>query len=193
VLGKAQDEETHEMGVLRKGVIGLTTVLAGFNLTLTAASADGYTSGSALSQLPSIWYGLYGGLHLGNADGDGGNGLVGGVQLGYNWQAQRIVYGVEGDVSLSGAQSVDWLASLRGRVGYLIQPRVLLYGTAGLGLVNDHGTDAAFVYGLGVEGKLTRTMSARLEYLAYDPDNSHSHSNTVGVIRAGLNFKLDPF
>jgi len=179
------------MGVLRKGVIGLS-VLAGFGLSVTAASADGYTSGSATYELPSIWRGLYGGLHLGHADADGDNGFVGGVQLGYNWQAQQIVYGVEGDISLSGAHSIDWLASLRGRVGYLIQPRVLVYGTAGLGLVNGGGTDAGFVYGLGVEGKLTRTMSARLEYLAYDTDNTHLHSDTVGVVRAGLNIKLDP-
>jgi outer membrane immunogenic protein len=180
------------MGVLRKGVIGLS-VLAGFGLSVTTASADGYTSGSATYELPSIWRGLYGGLHLGHADADGDNGFVGGVQLGYNWQAQQIVYGVEGDISLSDAHSIDWLASLRGRVGYLIQPRILVYGTAGLGLVNGGGgTDAGFVYGLGVEGKITRTMSARLEYLAYDTDNTHSHSDTVGVIRAGLNIKLDP-
>jgi outer membrane immunogenic protein len=179
------------MGVLRKGVIGLT-VFAGFSLSVTAASGDGYTSGSATYELPAIWRGLYGGVHLGHADVDGDNGFVGGVQLGYNWQARQIVYGVEGDISLSDAHSIDWLASLRGRVGYLIQPRILVYGTAGLGLVNGGGTDAGFVYGLGVEGKLTRTMSARLEYLAYDTDNAHWHSDTVGVIRAGLNIKLDP-
>jgi len=177
------------MGVLRKGGIGLT-VIAGFGLAVTAALADGNTSGSATYELPSIWRGLYGGLHVGHADADGGNGFVGGVQLGYNWQAQQIVYGVEGDISLSGAHSIDWLASLRGRVGYLIQPRVLVYGTAGLGLVNGGTTDTGFVYGLGVEGKLTRTMSARLEYLSYNTDNARS--DTVGVIRAGLSIKLNP-
>jgi outer membrane immunogenic protein len=180
------------MGVLRRGVIGLT-VLAGFGLAVTAASADGANaSGPASYELPSIWRGLYGGLHVGHADADGDNGFVGGVQLGYNWQARQVVYSVEGDFSLSGEHSIDWLASLRGRLGYLIQPRVLVYGTAGLGLVNGGGTDAGFVYGLGVEGKLTRTMSARLEYLAYDTDNAHAHSDTVGVIRAGINIKLDP-
>jgi outer membrane immunogenic protein len=179
------------MRVLRRGAIGLT-VVAGFGLAVTAASADGNTPGPASYELPSIWRGLYGGLHVGHADADGGNGFVGGVQLGYNWQSQQIVYGVEGDISLSGAHSIDWLASLRGRVGYLIQPRVLVYGTAGLGLVNGGGTDAGFAYGLGVEGKLTRTMSARLEYLAYDTDNTHVHSDTVGVIRAGINIKLNP-
>jgi outer membrane immunogenic protein len=178
------------MGVLRRGVIGLT-VLAGCGLAVTAASADGpNTSGSAY-ELPSIWRGLYGGVHVGHEDVDGDNGVVGGVQLGYNWKSQQIVYGVEGDVSLSGNHSIDWLASLRGRLGYLIQPRLLVYGTAGLGLVNGGGTDASFVYGLGVEGKITPTMSARVEYLSFDTNNAH-HGDTVSVIRAGLNFKLNP-
>jgi outer membrane immunogenic protein len=179
------------MGVLRKAAIGLTA-LAGFGVAVTAASADGYTSGPASYELPAIWRGLYGGLHVGHADADGDDGFVGGVQLGYNWQARQIVYGVEGDVSLAGTHSIDWLASLRGRLGYLIQPRVLVYGTAGLGLVNGSDTDAGFVYGLGVEGKLTPTMSARIEYLSFNTDNAHAHSDTVGVIRAGLNIKLGP-
>jgi outer membrane immunogenic protein len=119
---------------------------------------------------------------VGFADADQDNGLVGGVQLGYNWQAKQIVYGVEGDVSLSSAGSIDWLASVRGRLGFLMQPRVLIYGTAGL--VNDHGADAGLGYGLGVEGKLNPAMSARPEYLSF---NSGSvHGGDVGVIRAGL-------
>jgi outer membrane immunogenic protein len=141
-------------------------------------------------ELPSIWRGLYGGVHVGHADTDGDSGFVGGAQLGYNWQAQQIVYGVEGDISLLGSSSVDWTASLRGRLGYLIQPRVLVYGTAGLGLVNGGGTDAGFAYGAGLEGKISPTLSARLEYLAITDDSTH-HGD-VGVIRAGLNVKLGP-
>jgi outer membrane immunogenic protein len=177
------------MGVLRRGIIGLT-VLAGFGLAVTAASADGTSTPGPAYELPSIWRGLYGGLHVGHEDADGDNGFVGGVQLGYNWKSQQIVYGVEGDISLSGNHSIDWLASLRGRLGYLIEPRLLVYGTAGLGLVNGGETDAGFVYGLGVEGKISPTMSARIEYLSFNTDNAHS--DTVGVIRAGLNIKLNP-
>jgi outer membrane immunogenic protein len=95
---------------------------------------------------------------------------------------------VEGDISLSGSDSIDWLASVRGRLGYLIQPNLLVYGTAGLGVVSGGDTDTGFVYGLGVEGKLTDTMSARVEYLAFDSDTKHGDG--VGVIRAGLNIKL---
>ena len=174
------------MRILRRGVIGLTVVV-GVGLTATAASADGaYIAGPAYDELPSIWRGLYGGVHLGYADGDGDDGFVGGVQLGYNWQANPVVYGVEGDISLSGSDSIDWLASARGRLGYLIQPSLLVYATAGLGLVSDGDTDAGFVYGLGVEGKLSYMTSARIEYLEF------TDGDDVGVIRGGLNVKLGP-
>jgi outer membrane immunogenic protein len=155
------------------------------------AVADGTrTAGPDYYERPAIWHGLYGGVNVGYANADGDNGVVGGVQLGYNWQANQIVYGVEGDFSLSGAHSIDWLASARGRLGYLIDPRLLVYGTAGLGLVNGNGTDAGFVFGGGVEGKINPAMSARLEYLSFNTDSAHG--DVVGVIRAGLNIKLGP-
>jgi outer membrane immunogenic protein len=166
-------------------------VLAGIGLAAPAAVADDTrVAAPAYYERPSIWRGLYGGVHLGHADTDRDDGLVGGVQLGYNWQANQIVYGLEGDISVSGSHSIDWLASVRGRAGYLIQPRLLVYATAGLGFVNGGETDAGIVYGLGVEGKLTDTMSARIEYLAFSSD--HAHSDGIGVIRAGLNIKLAP-
>jgi outer membrane immunogenic protein len=180
------------MSVLRKGIAGLT-VLAVFGLTATVAVADGTRTGPNYYDMPAIWGGLYGGVNVGHADADGDNGFVGGVQVGYNWQAHQIVYGVEGDISFSGEHSIDWLASARGRLGYLIQPRLLVYGTAGVGLVNGGGTDAAFVWGLGVEGKINPAMSARLEYLSFNSDNTQAHADTVGIIRAGLNIKLGPW
>jgi outer membrane immunogenic protein len=167
------------MRKMRRGILGLA-VLAGAGLAVTAAAADGVRNGGpAYNELPSIWRGLYAGAHLGYADADFDDGFVGGAQLGYNWQATSIVYGVEGDISLSDVDSIDVLASARGRLGYLIQPSLLLYGTAGVG----GDDDAGFVYGLGVESKLTDAMSGRIEYLEYDGDD-------VGVIRAGLNFRL---
>jgi outer membrane immunogenic protein len=179
------------MSKLRWGIVAMT-LLAGVGFAATAAEADGMGGAEpvyaeptyaepAYYALPPIWSGLYGGVHLGYADARRDDGVVGGLQLGYNWQANAIVYGVEGDISLTGASSIDWLASARGRLGYLIQPNLLLYGTAGVG----GDDDAGFVYGLGVEGKLTYAMTGRIEYLGYDSDD-------VDVIRAGLNFKLGP-
>ena len=158
------------MRVLRTGII-LLAAAAIVGLAGTVAMADGssarHPSWPADYGKPSIWQGVYGGVHIGGVDTGDDDSMIGGVQLGYNWQAGAIVYGVEADMSLSDADNVDWLASARGRVGYLILPNLLLYGTAGLGIVNDRDTDTGFAYGVGVEGRLNSTTSARLEYLAY--------------------------
>jgi outer membrane immunogenic protein len=87
-------------------------------------------------------------------------GIVGGVQAGYNYQfAPQWVAGIEGDFDLTSLRAgsaisssaaitvpsptlfnssaaastdVNWLASLRGRFGYLWTPGLMLYGTAGV-------------------------------------------------------------
>jgi outer membrane immunogenic protein len=179
------------MVVLRSKLFGWA-VFAGLGLSATSVIAGGTPSGPPNAyDRPSIWGGLYGGLTLGNADVDhGDNGLVGGVQLGYNWRSNQFVYGVEGDISVANSDSIDWLGSLRGRLGYLIQPNLLLYGTAGLGFVSAADTNTGFVWGLGVEAKFTPTMSGKVEYLSFNNDSGHGHNDDVNVIRAGLNFKL---
>jgi opacity protein-like surface antigen len=74
------------------------------------------------------------------------------------------------------------MATARGRIGYLIDPRILAYATAGVGFVSWSaeggitgcpgctikldGTDSGFVFGLGVEGKISETMTARIEFPA---------------------------
>jgi outer membrane immunogenic protein len=170
------------MAKLRKGMIGLAA-LSGITLAATMAKADGVPAAEpAYYGLPPIWSGLYGGAHIGYANARYDDGFVGGVQLGYNWQANAIVYGVEGDISFADADSIDWLASARGRLGYLIQPNLLLYGTAGIGGSDDVG----FVYGAGLETQLSYSTTGRIEFLEYDSDHG------VGVFRAALNFKLGP-
>ena len=79
-------------------------------------------------------------------------GFIGGGQLGYNWQAGNFLLGLEGDASWTRARtnaafvvpdpfgiqtltggyttSIDWTASLRGRVG-LVWDRFLVYATGG--------------------------------------------------------------
>jgi outer membrane immunogenic protein len=185
----------------RTSVAGLAVALALLAGAIPAA-ADG-PPGAPYYARPSIWQGVYGGFHLGWGEADPADGFVGGVQAGYNWQAGQIVYGLEADVSYADISfkdnffgveaSVDWLATVRGRAGFLLTPRVLAYGTAGFGiasasaripgLVKVDDTETDFVYGLGIEGKLSDTMSLRAEYLAFgDLD--------INVVRAGLNFKL---
>ena len=89
------------------------------------------------------------------------NGIVGGGQIGYNWQMQSWVWGFEADIqgtdekgsrafSFTPArgignnfapgvtipfaldQKIDWIGTVRGRAGVLVTPTVLLYATGGL-------------------------------------------------------------
>jgi outer membrane immunogenic protein len=164
------------------------TVALGMAAGATLAAAEGLSKGKGAEwpNIPWSWQGLYGGVHIGNAETWWDDGLIGGVQLGRNWQSGKIVYGLEGDISFSSTEAIDWMATVRGRLGYLLSPSILVYGTAGLGFVDfdHHGTETEFVYGLGVEGKLTHATTLRLEYLNFSDSD-------VDVVRVGLNFKFN--
>jgi outer membrane immunogenic protein len=137
------------------------------------------------------------------------NGVIGGGQFGYNWQNGSMVYGIEtdlqatgqrgdttvcitagcpaGDIFGSASYRLPWLATLRGRVGVTVTPRVLLYATGGLaaaevdstfsgGLVGggplatvtSNPLKVGFAVGGGVEGALDNNWSAKLEALWVD-------------------------
>ena len=116
-------------------------------------------------QLSPIWQGLYGGVHLGWGWSGDADGVVGGGQLGYNWQSRQFVYGLEADISaadigiseafvvpgavLSASASIDWLANFRGRLGVLVQPNLLVYGTAGLAVVHAQAHGSVTTFGFG--------------------------------------------
>jgi outer membrane immunogenic protein len=163
-----------------------------------------------------VWTGLYIGGHLGGLWNDSGDSsahyarwncrkekcedwykssqtkfdedddlsLLGGFHVGYNWQDGARVYGLEGDVSF--ASGIDYLASLRGRIGHLLNDDLLIYATAGVAFVgfDDKTVDfspfggkknieipgdseVGFVIGGGVERKLTSNISVGLEGLYY--------------------------
>jgi outer membrane immunogenic protein len=85
-------------------------------------------------------------------------GVIGGAQLGYNWQTGAIVAGLEADIQGSGTKSpvrrspffnidgnrfipgeflstekeLSWLGTVRGRLGATVTPDLLLYATGGL-------------------------------------------------------------
>jgi len=81
------------------------------------------------------------------------NGIFGGPEIGYNFQAGQVVFGVEGDFEFSGISDdddgtasqgrrivsahakddVQWFSTIRGRLGYAFD-NLLLYGTGGLAI-----------------------------------------------------------
>ena len=93
------------------------------------------------------WTGFYAGLNAGwgwGADWNGDGGLVGGT-LGYNWQMNNIVFGVETDIAWSGIEGppsaaaavcvarsiIDWFGTARGRLGVAMD-RFMPYITGGV-------------------------------------------------------------
>ena len=65
----------------------------------------------------------------------------------------------------------------------LAGPRKRVFLDAQTALIKLDGRESDFVFGLGVEGKISETMSARVDFLTGgDVD--------ADVVRAALNFKL---
>jgi outer membrane immunogenic protein len=134
-----------------------------FVLSRIAAAADMALPPAPVAPL-APWTGFYFGLNAGGAFGDANSdfgfasvdlplkGVVGGGQIGYNWQADSMVFGLETDFqgsSLKGSisapcigplcglrlsaaysQELPWFGTVRGRVGYA-QAGWLLYATGG--------------------------------------------------------------
>lgn len=174
------------MAIFKSRILALAAIV-GVAFAATPALADGPSKGGPdRASYPAIWQGLYGGLHIGSSQGDEQDGLVGGLQVGYNWHySPKVVYGVEADISFADGD-VDMLGSVRGRLGYLIDPRLLAYVTAGVGFANfsdDNGTESDFVIGLGVEGRVNNNTTLRLEYLNYSDLD-------ISVVRVGVNVRL---
>ena len=124
---------------------------------------------------------------------DNFNGGLFGAYAGYNWQAGAWVFGVEGDIngvwndetfSINGFDvdvGSDYLASLRGRVGYAFD-RALIFATGGVAftqtsaesdIFNGVSLDAedtltGWTVGVGGEYAFTDNWIGRLEYRYYD-------------------------
>lgn len=135
------------------------------------------------------------------------NGLFGGVQIGANTQFDRFVVGVEADASLLGhlakGQSsatnrttlatlslthtetltsktdINWLATFRGRLGYTVLDRLLVYGTAGLAMsqIRASAHQVSVIHTVPLSGASTTSTS---------PANSASSSWTRTGWAAGF-------
>ncbi|WP_164718784.1 MULTISPECIES: outer membrane protein [Bradyrhizobium] len=207
---------------MKRLVVGAAALVAA-GWTASAEAADlnygqraPYTVNQPLNAYS--WAGPYLGGNIGYEWGSVDNnpskpsGFVGGVQAGYNFQNGPWVFGVEGDIQVSGADdtfapwkfSNPWFGTLRGRAGYAFN-NVLFYGTAGLafgelrgqtfGWAESH-TTAGWTIGGGAEVGLAPNWSAKLEYLYIDLSTSQfaitgvSNGYSASVVRAGVNYRF---
>jgi outer membrane immunogenic protein len=149
------------------------------------------------------------------------SGFTGGVTAGYNWQINNAVLGVETDFNyfgikgsstgtavypccvantftVSSSESTDWLWTLRGRVGFLVTPALLLYGTGGLAVADlkasylftdtfDAARESASISstrygwtaGVGGEYALLNGWSIKAEYLYVDLGRASTTSTNL--------------
>jgi outer membrane immunogenic protein len=100
------------------------------------------------------------------------NGALGGIQIGYNWQTGRYVFGIETDFDATGqsgnqtfnggaflgfgapapvtavyTEKLSWLGTFRGRVG-IASDRTLFYATGGLAYGEVKSTGSATISGV---------------------------------------------
>jgi outer membrane immunogenic protein len=170
---------------------------------------------------------------------------IGGFQAGYNWQlAPTWVVGLEADIqgiatvgagngfrntvqldssssnevaTISATNKVDWLGTVRGRLGYLVTPKWLIYGTGGLayghassstsislapvaglggGFASSatsgafSGTRVGWTAGAGAEYMFLPNWTVKAEYLHYDLGSvTYSNGSLNGVLAgSGLEF-----
>ena len=137
-------------------------------------------------------------------------GVLGGLQIGYNFQSGNIVYGVEADFGLSSAKNnsttftngyhwsantgIDALGTARLRLGYAFD-RALVYATGGLAYakVRDSyqgdigytwtstGWRAGYTVGGGLEYAFAPKWSAKAEGLYYDLGSKDHVSTGTGL------------
>jgi len=163
------------------------------------------------------WTGFYLGAHAGFAFGNttafgagcpcpsSPNGVLLGGQLGFNYQINQIVLGVEADLAYAGVSGrsvvpggtvfyrTNMLGSLRARGGFAVD-RALLYVTGGLGLqgasmaVNvgplEKYTRVGWTLGAGVEYAVTQNWTVKAEYSYYNFGTRTLGPTYAGTVRS---------
>ncbi len=163
------------------------------------------------------------------------NGFIGGGGAGYNYQIGSVVLGLEADFSYthftgsassSGAfgpivpafltspfsytqaAEINWLGTVRGRIGFTPASNLLVYGTGGfayghakattlltfplvsfVGAASD--TKTGWTAGGGVEYALGERWSIKVEYLYYDLGSLLVDDAPVGVVKAPFETWVD--
>ncbi|MDI3470948.1 MAG: hypothetical protein OJF62_003011 [Pseudolabrys sp.] len=187
--------------------VGLAIIL--LSVAVGSASAADIPVKAPVTPAPVVapiynWSGFYVGGHVGAAwsnahisdptgvnfappgasIGDDGSGILGGAQIGVNWQIQRWVLGIQGDFAWTGIDAsvtdpflpamtlsykTEWIGMLTGRVGYAWD-NWLLYLKGGAAWVHNKysAVDPAFLrVGVNATGADTRvgwTLGGGFEY-----------------------------
>jgi outer membrane immunogenic protein len=167
------------------------------------------------------WTGFYiggnAGWGWGSAFGLDPSGYLLGLQAGYNFQlAGAFLAGIETDISFTGIDdkgggakfAVDYLGTVRGRLGYAVD-RVMFFGAGGLAYgrgdlevanLSNKQTQYGWTIGAGVETMIAPNVTARLEYLyanlgtdtyaiAVAPGTARVSYDT-SIVRMGMNYKF---
>ena len=149
------------------------------------------------------------------------DGLLAGLLMGYNWAFGSFLIGIEADVSLTSIQDsqnnatriaplvtipiaefdtdIPWIATLRGRLGVLASPDVLLYATGGLAIAEvdqsyffqdanrdsfsgrSSDTKTGYAVGGGMEWALSGNWSLKGDYLYISLDDNDFRTGPGGV------------
>lgn len=143
---------------------------------------------------------------------DSNDGIAGGIVYGTSWQFDRWVIGTDSELTfgnfetglnvvasgLSAKADVGWISNSRLRAGVLLNPNLLLYGTAGItfsevevsGSLIATGSDEewyfGFVYGGGLEYTSNNRFFARVEYLHTDYGDESFTEVGGGVLKADI-------
>jgi outer membrane immunogenic protein len=162
------------------------------------------------------------------------SGAVGGVHAGFNYQYGQAVFGVEGDLELANIEgnvglkgsgnfpgynitsssNINAQGSIRGRLGFALLDRMMVYGTGGLAFANVENAYSAalppgnvfgapaglstpsfseirwgWTLGAGVEYAITSNITARVEYRY---TNLSSYKNVTSFLDAGSFSEQDP-
>jgi outer membrane immunogenic protein len=151
--------------------------LAAVMLTSASAASEGADVSGAPAYLPPPapipfvynWTGFYAGAHVGVGWSDDNAGLIGGGQVGFNYQINQWVLGIEGDlagttikdsvsatvagpgavITGNAEASLDWVSTLAPRVGYAFN-NWLVYGKVGGAWGHASGTASAAINGMQV-------------------------------------------
>ena len=150
------------------------------------------------------WTGFYAGVHGGGGWGSQNpntpatfslSGPYVGAQVGYNWQANQLVFGLEADASWSGidgirvtggpggttTEDINWFSTVRGRLGWAMGDGSWLpYVTGGWAFANATRTNSSFggqtftashsgwTVGAGIEKQFASHWSLKAEYKYVD-------------------------